>query len=295
MEKQSTRIDRPTTPEHQSEEPLAISKPTGGIEQKIAPEAQHHTKSGEYDLDVWESRSFSSKAIAVIFIALWFVIISRAVERPAEFLVGSALAIFVGLIALNQYYISKKQWYSMQGQLEAMKQGHSLTEEMFYVSERAYMCISKIKIPENTLRAEEYNRFKLTLFNGGRTPAFNVRIRSFQCGTTDSLETIFEGIQEALKKTKPINIERMILAGKAETIWFNPDQTLSVADHALWEAGKKNVFIPVELSYEDVHRDTQRLIYWYQFFNNVGFALRKPLVLEVNKYKKRAQKDNEAN
>lgn len=80
--------------------------------------------SPEYVPDWWERLPPQQQAAVWALIALTLIVISPYSGKPViEFLVTAATALFVGFIALNQYYISKKQWF-------AMEQGLRKTEDM---------------------------------------------------------------------------------------------------------------------------------------------------------------------
>jgi hypothetical protein len=280
------------------------AQPSRGIDKQNTDPKDGQPEVAEYKADWLESLPNYEKGlivsaiiIALLYVSFWSKWIT---DKPTEFFITSLLGFAVFLAVIVQAYVAKRQWHAMHEQRDLMKASMKLTENMFYVSERAYLCIDEITPQEKPINPEGSIRFALKLFNGGRTPAFNVRVRSFQCSThIFDAEAIPDIIMEkggnGLKNAKNRSVGRMILAGKDVTIWHNPDQNLSTTERAEWMAKRNRyVFIPIELSYKDIHRDTHSLIYWYQLFE-FGFALRKPAVLKVSKYKNRSNKDKKAN
>lgn len=236
---------------------------------------------------------FWSGVMFVLFLTVILFIVCRYYigwpQDTPSFITGFLGILTLAVIAF-QAFIYWEQRNLMQNQWRAMQRGLSLTEETFYLSERAYMCIKEIKMTAGTLRPDQINTFDFIAYNGGRTPAFNIRVFSTQAGTNQPIDAVVNDIETALHQNK--SIESLILAGQGEPISYTPGLTLSADDFDLWSRGERKIFIPVKLEYEDVHRDTQSLIYWYEFTKDRGFVLIKPVVLTVNKTKskQRAEK-----
>src|SRR5215212_4510255 len=84
---------------------------------------------------------------------------------------GLSLFIFLAVIAQALIYFSQRnlmhrQWEAMQGQLGIMRKA----QESLAIGERAYLVVEDIAFVEKGERPQ----IVLTLFNGGRTPAFKV-------------------------------------------------------------------------------------------------------------------------
>jgi hypothetical protein len=173
-----------------------------------------------------------------------------------------------------QLGVTQKQWVSMQEGLE-------LTRDIFTVSERAYLSIDDVNIPGETFSYELSNTFVFDITNGGRTPAFNVCIKTNPTASEDEIdESLMENIKSGFRKIE--GVQQLHLANKKEQFRLIPSTMLPEGTNAKWLAGRVRVYIPIRVSYEDVRRHQLSLIYWYELRPRENIRLIRPLELQVD-------------
>jgi hypothetical protein len=154
-------------------------------------------ENSEYQEDGWERLSFGAKFVIVTIAGIALVLIgfSPAVEKPAEFVITSILAMIVALIGLNQYYVSKRQWHSMRSGLErtdslldqneqmieaskrqakASEQSLKMAQEHLELVERPSLGVELIEVVMH--RFEPKGAIVATIRNSGRSPAVNIEM-----------------------------------------------------------------------------------------------------------------------
>lgn len=210
-DKQKTQIDDDTSETGEQHAPLTVQE-SGSIQEQNRPKTQQDNKPAEYELDMWERKSFRFKAIGIgsLMLILIAITFTGKIDKPAEFIVGSFLAVFVALIALNQYHVSKRQWFAMQeglkksqdmldhnervfrdaqrkepsdrrktmaiieaaqSQAQSAKDGLKLAEESYFEAQKAYVSVRRIELQQ--INATQII-LTTTLYNAGNTPAWDV-------------------------------------------------------------------------------------------------------------------------
>jgi hypothetical protein len=91
----------------------------------------------------------------------------QSIDNRLVFFMGSLLNACIVIAIVFQAFIYRKQWDAMQGQLAVMREA----QKSFAIGERAYLIIEDVAFIEKGI----HPRLLYTLYNGGRTPAFNVR------------------------------------------------------------------------------------------------------------------------
>lgn len=204
--KQTDEIEPATGKNEDIIQPALTSDSLRQVEKQDHPEAKQAKQPTEYDLDFWERLTFWRKVTSIGLICFAFVLISTSVEKPAEFLVGSALAVLVALIALSQYHVSKRQWFVMREGIETTKslldQNERMIEnasrqarssgrqakaaeqalfdngKMFYMTNRAYIggfSLGFFDAVTNKPGLPDHGKFRIDceVVNRGKTPALN--------------------------------------------------------------------------------------------------------------------------
>lgn len=182
-------------------------------------------------------------------------------------------------------------------QLAITADGLELTEEMFYISERAYMGI--VGLPEmstHQLKPGEVNGLIFNLFNGGRTPAFNVR---FAGRLHESNEILTKEMRDGIRKEIQFQDSESLsffLPNQKEPVTLMHNWT-SAEMHKEWQANRLYVYILIRIMYEDV-RYTQELTYWFQVTKDnlrLTEAPGAPTVYKPKNQSKETQESEKAN
>jgi hypothetical protein len=106
MSNQTDQIQQPTTVTRDQHAPLTVQEDRS-IEEDKHPKTKKQHQTAVYMQDWWERLPVSRKTAAIGLVVLALIAIAPSSGKPVvEFLVTAALALFVALIALNQYYIS---------------------------------------------------------------------------------------------------------------------------------------------------------------------------------------------
>jgi len=183
-------IGKPSTP--------SSLQPTGSVEPDKGPEIHHSLIKSPDERDAWEKLPLTQKIAAVGFLVFaWgvFLAIIGAIDKP-EVIASSILGIAIALISLNQYYVSKRQWFAMrqglektQGQLEIMDDQADLmhqqlevmretleqSENHFKAINRPIVSIQEIKWdserPRAGMNAGKFWRVRVEMRNFGNTIA----------------------------------------------------------------------------------------------------------------------------
>lgn len=281
--------------ERDEHSPLTIQPPRS-IEEQDRPKAQKSPQAAKYELDTWERMSFGRKSAAVGFVGFWLILASSYVERPAEFLVGSALAVFVALIALNQYYVSKRQWSVMERgldeterllqqnkamieaaerqantataqasmmreQLTAMREAAKQTDKHFGIAERAYVMIETAAFPTE-FQPQGDNLVNVVILNGGRTPAMGVTITAHGIVTDKAFEEI--GIDTIFGRYR-FDGPALLVPDKPTPILTKKFITIDYEGFRAWQEDHKNLFIQIAVNYQDIQEVDRVTYYWYEF------------------------------
>lgn len=206
--------------------------------------------------------------------------------------IGASVNWFILLAMFFQASITQKQWVAMQNaltasfrQAEAAEEQLKLTEDTFYMGQRAYVAITNMQLEAGLLMNNHPNPFVVKGKNGGQTPAFNLIISgAFRCDSR-SLEEI-----KPLLKAGFLDNETMpIFCVGGEPIprtVITHDQILSDGEFEGWAKDKTFIYAAVEICYDDIRGNHHQLTYWYQFFKHRNFVLVEPVVLNVYKPKK---------
>ena len=141
------------------------------------PPSQQRVQPSEYKYDLWEAMPARDRFILVFSLIFVLVLIafSGSIEKPAEFIIQICLAVFVALVALNQYHISKRQWH-------AMNEGLARTDALAEMTERHFRMVERpVIVVESACLAPEFApdiplHVNIVIRNEGRTTAAHILI-----------------------------------------------------------------------------------------------------------------------
>lgn len=179
------------------------------------------------------------------------------------------------------------QGETMQGQLKSMEEARDQAERIFYLSERAYLYLKSGSFKSGEIKPNERNQINLEVCNGGRTPAFNVRIEANQAICTVDPELAEPGMMARLEQSR--SVSSLLVSGQKYLYTWTPNSLLDAADFTMWQKDKSRLYFLTRITYEDIHADTQSLSYLYEYTRNGKFLIKRPIVLEVRKRKKQAK------
>lgn len=217
-----------------------------------------------------------------LFLALLLVSIFHPhLTERVKFFTENALSLSVLVIILFQAYIYRRQWDAMRGQLDAMKeQGRVMsaalaqneravkageaqavasqasaqaardsvdtTKEAFYIAERAYIRIQGVK--SIRLVAGSSPQIEVWLFNGGKTPAWDISGRTSFTFARELVED-YDFENEPLTPTKGGST---LLAGDRRIIrWRLDDHVVSEAEFDAIQSGALKFMVIGEYRYKD--------------------------------------------
>lgn len=282
--------------------PLSV-EPLGSIEKQDHPPNKKQNQTAVYVEDWWERLPVRRKAAGIGLIAFVLIAVAPFSGKPIiEFLVTAATALFVGFIALNQYYISKKQWFSMregtdktQSLLEqnvemvaamknqvdiakdALKHADEVLEfnqSSFYRAERAYLSIRNVRptIHKPLERGEsapaliphEDPKFAFEIVNGGRTPAFGV---SAEVYTT--IGKNWPRFSEWTKASSPFSTDFVMPSEIAKFTSKGNERPDDDFDR-VWSFKDLNYFVQIILSHWDIGDHERAFKFFYIFRYDVG-------------------------
>jgi hypothetical protein len=191
-----------------------------------------------------------------------------------KFLTTNTLSIFVLVAIAVQAYIYRRQWETMerqwlatrnlvdqnervvetmQGQLDAMKDQLGImreTQKSFAIGERAYLIIEDVVF----ISKGENTRVLFTLFNGGRTPAFEVSSASEASLGVDPPTGKLKGLGHVYgeKAFMPAGTKKQV-----EAVFYN--FTMTAANWQAVAAETVRFFVRGEFYYKDF-QDFERVL-----------------------------------
>lgn len=261
MEQQDEGIRQSKTIDDERHAPL-IAQPPGSLasisEQEIRPYRQHQEET--YHEDDWERAPFNRKFILIALIVMLLVFCGFVyAEHTAEFISTSILAVVIALIGLNQYHVTKKQWFTSNNQAEVASKALEQSRELFIISERAYIGLDEV-VPVTEIRTDQPLTLLVNLENAGKTPAEHLEV-IYAHGRglgwkEDDTKIEFEEI------SKPI-IVVYALPGKISIIIRKEPIDAEKLKSIAW--GMLVWFIKVDLRYLDFHKTIQTHTFFVMF------------------------------
>jgi hypothetical protein len=154
----------------------------------------------------------------------------------------------------QQEGVFEKQVGVMRGQLDVMRQTIAENRHVFYVGERAYVGISHIQLIVN-LREGLYPRIQIVIINGGRTPAWDVRIQ-VRMSVEDPTSDKSRGYLETADYAETRSIARVFLPSKTEIITVASNFSIS---HEMDKEinGLSAFFVRGEIYFTDISEEEQ--------------------------------------
>lgn len=166
---------QPTGNEDSEANTALVVQPMRGVKENDKPPIEKQNKSAVYVQDWWERLPVRRQAAAIGLVAIALVVVAPFSGSPVVgFLVGAALALFVGFIALNQYYIAKRQWWVMERGLTMTEEAMEHAKNALEIVERPIIIVESadFRFPGNSRLEPE-----VTIENKGRTGAENIRMK----------------------------------------------------------------------------------------------------------------------
>jgi hypothetical protein len=190
--------------------------------------------------------------LALLFLSIYLPYLT---ERVKFFTVNLLSLLVLAAIAV-QAYIYRKQWEVMQGQLGVMRETIAENRRNFYVIERAYVSISHIQFTDNP-ETEQMRTIQIEIINGGRTPAWDVRMRvrvSVEDPTSDKSRPYVKTADHVETRSIP----RVLLPSKTEPVIIKPDITVSES-MSLEVMDLSGIFVRGEIYFTDISEKEQAL------------------------------------
>lgn len=185
----------------------------------------------------------------------WLALLVIAIGHPGitarvKFFSDSTLNLFIVLAVIAQVLIYRKQWDVMERQWRAVKEQTKAMRDAFYVGERAYLTIYDIAFIEKG----EHPRIIYTLFNGGRTPAFEIDSESeASLGTEPTTGKLFT-------LGHPYGEKAFMPAGtKKQMEGTFPNFTVPLVKWQAINAGRIKLFVRGVVYYKDFQGTTHNL------------------------------------
>jgi hypothetical protein len=211
---------------------------------------------------------------------------------PLQFLITTILSVFVLSAVIFQAFVYWQQWSAMQAQLNETKRSLKLTEDVFYFGERAYLALKHMTVGGDTLAAGKAPELKIEVKNGGRTPAFDVKI-AIKCGmvSLDNLERIITdkmvkaAIEKYFEDKKWIEtvIGQCVLPGELARGGIGGGHPLDTIHFTNWQAAHACFYIVLKITYFDIKKTNERaIVYHAQFSKKKGLSLTECYVPEDN-------------
>jgi hypothetical protein len=173
-------------------------------------------------------------------------------SERTKFFTGNLLNLVIGIAVIAQVLIYRKQWQVMERQWQAVKEQTKAMRDSFYVAERAYLALEDIFFIEKGT----YPRVVITLFNGGRTPAFKIY--------TEADVTV--GTKPATGKLStmghPYGERAFMPAGTRKQVEAHfPNSPISMTHWNAINAGETTFFIRGAIHYDDFRGNTHILLF----------------------------------
>lgn|GEM_PF-6609581 len=187
-------------------------------------------------------------ALAVLILFLVSVFWPNLSERT-KFFTANLLNLVIALAVLAQVVIYRKQWHVMERQWQALKEQTQITRDSFYVGERAYIYIQKIRMRE----VQGSINLDVRLLNAGETPAWGVH-----CTADIALERRGHAPAPHVQKPSFLKSEgAFIPAREICDMIISTDFFLSGTEARAVEAGNMNLFAVGVTSYKTIGGVTQ--------------------------------------
>lgn len=246
-DRETDQIESQARIERSEDAPLTV-EPFRSVEEQNRPEAYKSRQAANLEQDQWERLPLRGKAMVIgvlIFILICVCVFTNAIEKKVEYIFAGIATIFVALVSLNQYYVSKKQWYvatqglektevvtnemmeqrkilerqanSAHAQSAMMREALKQAEEHFKVLNRPVMNIEKVRwlddLPQAGMEAGKPWRVIVDMRNFGGMIA-HVRLND---ATLEAVPMIYvsDPCPDPVKSTVPRKSLKMAVAPKS--------------------------------------------------------------------------------
>ena len=161
----------------------------------------------------------------------------------------------------GQITAARDQVVQMIGQGDIMKEQLRLTENTFYLAERAYVKLKRFRLLNPPFEANKDPIIACYVVNGGKTPAYNLTVS----GHTAFDDKIFDLKKIGERPTEKQYVAAEILPGDGEVSHLVNNQTLNPGQLLLWRTNKIVYWVKSILIYFDIRERERTVTYWHSY------------------------------
>lgn len=173
------------------------------------------------------------------------------------------------LIAQNERIIE-----AATKQSEVNEKALVLTENHFYIAERAYLTVKDVAI--HSLSKGRPFGFHFHIKNGGRTPAFNVKIlihTFFSPADSDPNPDLILATMSSEEWTRPFTTLVVLPGDQSEPVYGL--ETLDGEIYTRWTEGHLYCWIAIQIKFDDIRGSGRSVIFLYNYGNDSALMLVK--------------------
>ena len=231
-------------------------------------------------------------------LAAMAVALNQANKGSLTFFTTAAINILVFIAIVIQAYIYKGQWIAMlnvvrqneriirtaQRQARTAEKTLEQNAETFYIAERAYLALTNMSVGRIAIEAGQTPNICFKIKNGGRTPAFDVRLTSdFTSGIIDDDNGVSLIHTNAIVKEKireffdlhPVwtissGLGQYVLPGAYASGMIPARDPLGSEFVTSWKQGTAFFYAVIKITYYDIRRIDKRVITYEVYFTKNG-------------------------
>lgn len=194
-----------------------------------------------------------------------------------QVLIGGSVSWLILIAMAFQTHVFQRQWKAMRKQARITEKALELSENTFYIAERAYLGLANMQVPA-FLKASPV-KFRFDVQNRGRTPAFNVRIAIQQMSVTLEPNQAPRNPDLVLKEMSKLRwsesmTSHLILPGEHSTANSREQEPFGDELYELWNACRLEHWIGVQVKFTDI-RGLERFVVFLNVVSPEGPSLVK--------------------